>query len=73
MSESKPNDNGSKKSNGSGETEPENLQVYEQVILDEKKLGYFKTDAKGYDGEFIKDNELPSELKSSEESQETDS
>ncbi|MEO1427970.1 MAG: hypothetical protein AAFS12_05230 [Cyanobacteria bacterium J06632_19] len=73
MSESKPNDNGSSKSNGSGKTEPENLQVYEPVILDEKKLGYFKTDAKGYDGEFIKDNELPSELKSSEESQETDS
>ncbi|MEL6457282.1 MAG: hypothetical protein AAFY21_13075 [Cyanobacteria bacterium J06641_2] len=47
--------------------------MYEPVILEEKKLGYFRTDAKGYDGEFIKDNELPSELKSSEESQETDS
>ncbi|MBV6621593.1 MAG: hypothetical protein KI793_01340 [Rivularia sp. (in: Bacteria)] len=73
MSENKTNGNGSGKSNDSEKSEPKDLQVYEPVVLDDEKLGYFKTDVKGYEGDFIKDNELPSELKSEESQEETDS
>ena len=73
MSDKKANGNGPSESNSPEKSEPKDLQVYEPVVLDDEKLGYFKTDVKGYEGDFIEDDELPSELKSEESQEERDS
>ncbi|RAM50046.1 MAG: hypothetical protein C6Y22_19895 [Hapalosiphonaceae cyanobacterium JJU2] len=59
------------KGNGSQKPNSEDLEVYEPASVEGEHVGYFKTDTKGDAGELVSDDELPSELKEPEQTDES--
>jgi len=52
--------------NGSQQPNPKDLEVFEPAFApgdEEEKIGWYRTDVKGEEGEVIPDSELPPELK----------
>ncbi|MEH2033387.1 MAG: hypothetical protein V7K67_27830 [Nostoc sp.] len=56
-----------KSNGGSKKPNPEDLEVYEPASVQDEKVGYYKTDLKGEEGELIDEDELPPELKEPEQ------